>query len=271
MKQQKATENHYFPFQPEIQSTTDFYREAKKIKDHVNKDVALFYQFNTNKHSVDSLSLVPDGCFDILFCCESVFPSAILWTSPSQRRKQPNLLPGCEYFGVRFYPEQSALKLESPMKDLVDQQIPLLDVLKCDSSIIEQIGTSGSFTDRIQLFESFLNQNQQEAGFDQRIIDYAMEKIYLTKGTINIGELSRDIGYTEQYVRRKFEEYIGFSPKQFCQIVKFQNSLHRILTYDGTTLLDAIHESGYYDQPSFIKGFKKFANFTPKQYREYLN
>ncbi|WKB35430.1 helix-turn-helix domain-containing protein [Terrilactibacillus sp. S3-3] len=88
-----------------------------------------------------------------------------------------------------------------------------------------------------------------------------------------MSDLSGEIGYTSQYIRKKFEKYIGFSPKQFCQVVKFQNSLDRILgaSAGDFDFMDITLESGFYDQSHFIRGFKKFANFTPKQYMEYLH
>ena len=43
------------------------------------------------------------------------------------------------------------------------------------------------------------------------------------------------------------------------------------LERDGSDLLDIIYENGYYDQAHFIKGFKKFINLTPKQYKKYFS
>lgn len=259
---------HYFPFQPEIQSSTESYQELKPTDCSFAQDIALFYQFKTNKDSLTSLSLIPDGCFDILFCCSPKNPSAFLWTSPFQRRKQPNFQNNCEYFGVRFFPEQGSIKLNYSMRELLDKQIPLLDVMSAHSFFIEEIAAGRSFQERIELFKNFIKRTDFVVSQDQKIVAYAVQKIYSANGMLNIKELSGHIGYSEQYIRRKFEEYIGFSPKQFCQIVRFQNSLERLLQPDSSDLLDIIYENGYYDQAHFIRGFKKMANLTPKQYRE---
>lgn len=265
--------NSYFPSQPEIQMTTDDYKEVKFAKHDKNSDIALYYQFKTNKDSVHLLSLIPDGCFDILFCCNPVAPSAILWTSPIQRRKQPNFQVNCEYFGVRFYPEQRLLKLKYPMKELLDKQVPLFHVLPIDSTLTEQIGEAKSFNKRMEIFEKFIHIVRGNFDLDQKIVNYSIERIYTTGGNLSIRNLSEEIGYSEQYVRRKFEEYIGFSPKKFCQIVQFQNSIEIILnnTTQDIKIMDVMQEGGYYDQAHFIRGFKKLADFTPNQYVKYLN
>ncbi|MBB5323249.1 AraC-like DNA-binding protein [Anoxybacillus tepidamans] len=262
---------HYFPFQPEIQASTNSYIELKPIGQLIGKDIALFYQFKTNNDSAYSISLVPDGCFDILFCCSSSKPSAFLWTSPFQRRKQPKFLSNCEYFGVRFFPEQGMIKLKYPMKELLEQQIPLFDVMTGDLSIIEEIAAGKNFDERIRIFKKFLDRTKYEVDYDQKIIDYAIEKIYLSNGVLNINHLSEEIGYSDRYIRKIFEKHIGFSPKQFCQIVKFQNSLDMILKADNPLLLNSKSlpsDNGYYDQSHFIREFKKFVLLTPKQYKE---
>ncbi|MBZ5752916.1 helix-turn-helix domain-containing protein [Metabacillus rhizolycopersici] len=267
-------ENYYFPFQPEIKINTNAYIELKPVYSSISKDIALFYQFKTNKELPISLSLIPDGCFDILFCCNSRNPSAFLWTSPLQRRQQQNFENDCEYFGVRFFPEQAVIKLNYSMRKLLDKQIPLFNVMSADSSIEEVIAAGKSFGERIKRFEKFLNRANFTISDDQKIVNYAIQKIYSSNGTSNINHLANQLGYSEQYIRRKFEEYIGFSPKQFCQIVKFQNSLNRFLEtgseIGSSDLLDIVHENGYYDQAHFIRGFKKMMNLTPKQYKKTL-
>jgi len=262
----------YFPFQPEIQQSTIGYQELKPIGGQFCDDIALYYQFKTKKETPTFLSLIPDGCFDILFCCSPKKPKVFLWTSPYFRRKQPKFEIDCEYFGVRFFPEQTIILLEYSMRELLDKQIPLLDVLAADASIADAISEGKSFLERIALFEKFLKVISLDMNNDQKIVAYAIQKIYDSKGILNMKQLARYIGYSEQYIRKQFEAYIGFSPKQFCQIVQFQNSLDMFIRTENLNLLDIIYKNGYYDQSHFIKAFKKFVRLTPKQYKEnFLN
>lgn len=260
----------YFPSQPEIQKNTNDYIELKPVGSWFNQDVALFYQFNTDMNSSTELSLIPDGCFDILFCCDSKQPSAFLWTSPLYRKKQPEFRKGCEYFGVRFFPEQTILKLHFPMAELLNKQVPLFDVMSGDQSIMERISEGSSFCNRMEVFDKFLQKASFEIGKDLQMVNYAIQQIYFSRGMLNVQDMSNSIGYSQQYIRRKFEEYIGFSPKQFSQVVKFQNCLDILLEKEKTDIFDIIYENGYYDQAHFIKGFKKLIRLTPKQYIEYF-
>jgi AraC-like DNA-binding protein len=261
-------DKNYFPSQPEIKQSTLSYQELKPTGVWYSKDIALFYQFTTKSDTSTFLSLIPDGCFDFLFCCNPAYPSAFLWTSPFYRKKQPEFQKNCQYFGVRFFPEQSIIKLNESMALLLAQQIPLVEVMNKVEQMIEVIVSGTSFSERIKLFGDYLQEIQVEIEKDQKMVQYAIDRIYSSRATVNIQELSNSIGFSEQHIRRKFESYIGFSPKQFCQIVRFQNTLDRYLERDGAEVQDIIFENGYYDQAHFIKGFKKFIQLTPKQYKK---
>jgi AraC-like DNA-binding protein len=258
----------YFPSQPEIKQNTLNYQELKPNGNWYSKDIALFYQFNTKAETTTFLSLIPDGCFDFLFCCDPANPFAFLWTSPFHRQKQPEFRKDCLYFGVRFFPEQSIIKLNESMNILLAQQIPLMKVMNEVGQFIEFIVSGNTFIERIKLFVDYLLKIQTNMEKDQKMVRYAIDQIYSSRATVNVQELSESIGYSEQHIRRKFESYIGFSPKQFCQIVRFQNTLDIYLESNGAKVLDIVYENGYYDQAHFIKGFKKFIHLTPKQYKK---
>lgn len=149
------------------------------------------------------------------------------------------------------------------MKELLDQKIPLDDVIEMDPTFAKQIVEAQTFEERTQLFEKHMEKLQVEKTPSQLIIEYSIQKIYSTKGQIKIEQLSEDIGYTDRYLRKKFEEQIGFSPKQFSLIVRFQNALKIILRNDDHDLSNIIFDQGYHDQSHFIRSFKNLTNLSP--------
>ncbi|MCM3763143.1 AraC family transcriptional regulator [Alkalihalobacillus oceani] len=231
----------------------------------------MFYQYKTGSHSTESLSIVPDGCFDVLFCCNPLVPSAVVWTSSLKysKHKQSNFYINCEYFGVRFFPEQNLLKLNYSMKEILNKQIPLCDAVSFDERIIERIAAATSFEERIRFFKKHMKVSRVDAKYDQNIINFTLHEIYSSKRQLNIKRLSEQSGYSDRYLRKKFEEYIGFSPKQFSQIVKFQSAMKKILLSENFVLSEIVHENGYYDQSHLIKDFKKYSNLPPCQFKEH--
>jgi AraC-like DNA-binding protein len=243
----------------------DNYIEQKPL----NSDIALYYQFKTQDKAINSFALIPDGSIDLVFCCGPNKSSSFLWTSPLYRSEQLDFQEECEYFGVRLFPEQKILNLNYSMRELLGKKIPLVDLFSIDLNI-EQMLIEKPFKEKIQLFEKFIESIAPNIKY-HNVVEYSIKQIYLSKGNININQLKIDTGYSDRYLRKKFEEYIGFSPKQFSEIVRFQNSLAMIFKKNGYNSLDIVFENGYHDHAYFIKGFKKFAQLTPTQYLENLS
>ncbi|MEH7336130.1 helix-turn-helix domain-containing protein [Neobacillus drentensis] len=259
----------YLPSQPEIEKNSDYYLEKKPTSFLCKRNIAVFFQFKIKQNGAKLVSIIPDGAFDLLFCCHPSQPEVYLWTTPSKRmRIQEGFREDCDYFGVRFYPEQQLFYFHYNMKGLLDQKIPLNDVIKMDPTFAEQIVEAQTFEERIQLFESLMEKRQAEKSPSQLIIEYSIQKIYSTKGQIKIEMLSDDIGYTDRYLRKKFEEQIGVSPKQFSLIVRFQNALKVMLNDHNYDLSKILFEQGYHDQSHFIHSFKNFTNLSPERFRE---
>lgn len=261
-----AVNNFLFkPTQPEMLTNCLKYIEHQPNSNH-NTDVSLYYQFTLDERSHGSLPIIPDGCIDLLFGCHPSDPFAMIAVSPEQRCAY-QFNTQTEYFGVRFFPEQSCLKLQCSMKELIQhQQLPLFDVMKMSRAIVEEIALLPSFQERVRFFHSFIKSKLLETDYNQTLIKYCLEKIYTTHGLLNMNQLSLDTGYSDRYLRKKFEDYIGFSPKLFSQIVRLQNSVQELLTNDST-LNNIIDNHGFYDNAHFYKGFKKFMSLTPQQYK----
>ncbi|KKB40392.1 helix-turn-helix transcriptional regulator [Bacillus thermotolerans] len=157
-----------------------------------------------------------------------------------------------------------------PVSEITNKKLPLLELVLADSSIVENICEQTSFADRIRVFMEFIQAVTREEQSIPEFIDYSVKKIYTHKGNITIKELAEDTGYSDRYLRRKFEEFIGMKPKLFCQIVRVQNSLQTLMHRRDFHLMDVLDELGYYDQSHFIGEFKRFNMLPPSQLKKLL-
>lgn len=258
----------FFPFQPEIAYTMDNYIEHKPLYPSKG-NIALYYQFNTPENSIHSISLIPDGCFDIVFCCCDKDHGAFLWTSSTQRSEKLVLKPNCKYFGVKFLPEQNIIKLNSSMRELRGKQVPLEEVIAIVPHAIKEIIATPTFHEKVNIFESFLKTSKKRSK-KQTIIEYCIKKVYSLRGRLNMNQLVVATGFSDRYIREIFTESIGFSPKQFSEVIRFQNSLAMMLNEAEYSMLEIVHENGYHDQAHFIKRFKKHAHVSPVKYKKSL-
>jgi len=70
-----------------------------------------------------------------------------------------------------------------------------------------------------------------------------------------------------QFIRR-FEEYIGVSPKMFQKIVRFDRAYRLRNSNPKTDWLYIALACGYYDYQHLVKDFKTFVNLTPTAFYE---
>ncbi|MED3727530.1 helix-turn-helix domain-containing protein [Priestia filamentosa] len=249
------------PLQPEFKMKTAYYIEKREFDQKRNKSY-LYYQFKC--HSISSsMIVIPDGSIDILFTCVPQTPYGKICGSVL-RSKEIQLTPGAEYFGVRFPLGRESLKWNCSMKDIVECEMPIKDILSLDDPA-HQLAILPSFEGRIQRFQEtigtlFLNEDRCSP-----IVMNALYNIHLSKGNITMNDLAQRLGFSTRYVRKQLEQDIGISPKLFSQIARFQCSLSMLMSDNNYSIWDIIEESGYYDQAHLINEYKKFSYYSPRK------
>lgn len=91
----------------------------------------------------------------------------------------------------------------------------------------------------------------------------------LTQTTIK--DLSEHVGYSERSIHRLFQSNIGFSPKFYARLLRFQSALTLVTQHPTMTLADISQASGYYDQAHFSKDFRYFYGQSPSDVRDSLH
>ena len=88
----------------------------------------------------------------------------------------------------------------------------------------------------------------------------------INKGQLSIDELARYLGYSVRHVERIFKKYIGISPKEYSNLLRFQNTINLSHIKEENNLTQLATFFGYSDQSHFIREFKKFTTLKPKDY-----
>ena len=121
-----------------------------------------------------------------------------------------------------------------------------------------------SSLERIKIIEEFLVCHLKH-GPDQAI-HYCVQAILNAGHSKTIETLSREVNLGRRQLERKFISAVGLSPKLLTRIIRFQNTLQTIERNPLTSLTGIAYSGGFFDQSHFIKDFKEFTGFNPKQY-----
>jgi AraC-like DNA-binding protein len=82
-----------------------------------------------------------------------------------------------------------------------------------------------------------------------------------------IAQLAERLGVTQARLLADMRAACGIPPKAYADLVRFRRFLDAI-PFDGPAprWSDLVAATGYYDQPHFIRSFKRFTGYTPSAY-----
>jgi AraC-like DNA-binding protein len=103
-----------------------------------------------------------------------------------------------------------------------------------------------------------------ELGKPNTLVHQLKDQIDAEGGLERVAELCARAGISRRQLDRLFRSQLGFNPKTFARVVRFQRALARLRSDPGCTLADLAAECGYYDQPHFVREFKALAGSPPK-------
>lgn len=251
---------------------------------YLKQGISHFYSCYLESSSI--IRLVPTGCIDLIFEYgddSSLVAVYAQGTVLEYTEKEQNM--SATHFGVRFMPGFHPSFLKYPMVDLVNKRITLTEK-EIDPILIKKMGKAVNFFERVKEFLKIYTKLEEArvSTFGKRkILEVVKEQAYKSQGKVEVAALQEDTGYTARYINKVFIEEMGFSPKTFCKIIQFQHALE-FLNYGSlawsygkmdddlpTRMSDIASYLGYYDQPQFIRDFKKYAGITPKKYLELVS
>lgn len=150
-------------------------------------------------------------------------------------------------------------------QELTDHPVDFNLLLK-NADLQEQLLNADTTTQMISLLDNYILSLISKNKTDERLIKFATEKILNTPNKNIIREIQNDICVTERTLQRMFEKNIGISPNQFRKINQFNKAFQQLNKKQFQDLSDIASTNGYADQSHFIRTFKEFTNFTPKEY-----
>ncbi|WP_419701870.1 DUF6597 domain-containing transcriptional factor [Mucilaginibacter sp. NFX135] len=153
--------------------------------------------------------------------------------------------------------------------DLNDGLIKLNELFKREGSDLEdQVLNETGIRNKIEHIESFVSKKLAGVQCPDKIITGALKLIDSHKGNISVSQLLNILPITEKQLERRFNHYIGISPKRFTAIMKLQYFLKNLQRQSSDTkIADVAYENGYYDQAHLNNYFKKNIGITPSAYK----
>jgi AraC-like DNA-binding protein len=229
------------------------------LREHV---LCFWTQSIQRSEAVYAQRVLPDACLDLVFF-QGQSPAVI---GPWTESFIAQLAPGTRITGVRFHPGKAASILGLPASELINQEAALADIWKATArEPFARIGELASFRARRSALEAALMRHLRDAAPPDATVADAI--LWLARNpSARIDELGRRAGISSRQMQRRFSAAVGYGPKMFQSVLRFQRLLYLANNGIGRlSLADLAARVGYADQSHMNREVLRFAGRPPRE------
>jgi AraC-like DNA-binding protein len=201
--------------------------------------------------------VLPDGCVDLVARpgrpIEVAGPATVAFTvaldAPSA------------HFGVRFRPGAAAAVLAVSADSLRDEHPPLDGIWPARRvRRLDAARDTDELDAAVDRFQAELVELLADRPPPDPVVDEAVAR--LRGGDGSVAGLGRAIGISDRQLRRRFDQAVGYGPKQLARILRFQRAWALGLD-DGPDWAKIAAMTGYADQSHLVNEFDALAGASP--------
>ena len=97
-------------------------------------------------------------------------------------------------------------------------------------------------------------------------VGYALGCFGRVPAMATVSEVARSTGWSERRFSQVFREEVGFTPKMWCRIQRFQRTVERLHAGVEIPWAELALDCGYYDQSHFANEFRAFSGIDATTY-----
>jgi AraC-like DNA-binding protein len=173
--------------------------------------------------------------------------------------------------GIRFKPGGVNAFSTVPAVSLLNEFIPADNVVHFPLREWEsRLQETANDHEKIKLLNKLLTSAIQPTGKDWMWTCNIVRAIQSEENFSSIEELCSGTGGYYKKLERAFLRYVGYTPKYYSRIIRFNKALREI-SLQAASLTNVGYACGYFDQSHFIKDFRQFTGTTPKSFLQHEN
>jgi AraC-like DNA-binding protein len=208
---------------------------------------------------------LPDNCVDIII--NLTVPEEGFVVTPFSSAKAFQITGPVSYFGIRFHPLGHQGMISEPLGSWNNgDNVVSTDELMSGhllSVIQDGAGESVCFQERCDYFSKTLPGMLRRYEIDARLVRYIHYCHRNITSSINLSDKQCSaFGLSARHLRRLTGQYLGLSPREFAKVLRFQQTIWLM----NGEYCPSQWARFYYDQPHFIREFKKMSGVTPRAF-----
>jgi AraC-like DNA-binding protein len=119
---------------------------------------------------------------------------------------------------------------------------------------------------RLAYLERFLLERLAAQRPRHPMVDFALVRFAQHDSLATIRDVARSTGWSERRFSQVFREEVGFSPKAWCRIERFQRAVRQLHRGIDVRWAELALDCGFYDQSHFANEFRAFSGVDATTY-----
>lgn len=207
--------------------------------------------------------VLPDGCMDLIW-----MNGKLVVAGPDTMAQIPQLAPGTEVIAIRFWPGAATPVLGVPAVELTDERVALADVWgRAADDVTARIEAIRRPADAAQVLQDAVRRRLPGAPELDRAVQRLVVSVQRSGGDpgLRVDHLAGELGISERQLLRRCSAALGYGPKTFARIVRFQCFLDDALGAQPCSLSALAAHSGYADQAHLSREVRRLSGMSPAE------
>jgi AraC-like DNA-binding protein len=153
--------------------------------------------------------------------------------------------------------------------EFVQEIVPLEDIWDDTNWLLEQLSEQSSWIQRFALVDGLVKEKFITSQHLVRPeIRWAWNQLEAQGGCLLIRQLAQEIGWSDRYFAKQFQEQTGITPKAAARQIRFTHAYRLLSASNDHTLSEIALACGYSDQSHFTREFHAFCSCSPSTFQK---
>jgi AraC-like DNA-binding protein len=202
-----------------------------------------------------TIRVVPDGSTAISVQVQDGEPLGWFLRGPLVQPELRRYASMTTVIGVRLRPGVAFIVSGLAANSIVGRNIRLNDVA------VEP--TPHTPMDCIDVLQRFLLRRIHGANV-HAVVATAIREIEREHGCLGVAQIASRCGVSPRHLNSLMRTWVGYGPKRFANIVRFQETLHQIDRSPDRSAATLASDAGFFDQAHLTTNVTRFAGATPR-------
>ncbi|HEY1320931.1 MAG TPA: helix-turn-helix domain-containing protein [Streptosporangiaceae bacterium] len=167
------------------------------------------------------------------------------------------------YLEVWLSPLGAYSLLGAPPDELTGQLVDAASLFGAAARrLAERIREAATWRQRFEVMDEFLLRRLALGPQPAPEVAYAWRRLVAAGGSVAIGEIADEVGWSHKHLIARFKRQVGLAPKAAARVIRFDRVSRYVAQHRDVPLGELAFDFGYADQAHMSRDFKSFSGTT---------